>query len=110
MARAKPWRSCCPCSTTRSICSPVDIPTSPPMRRALELGAAVRRLTPPNPWVGCVIVKDGVIVGEGATRPPGGEHAEVVALAQAGDRARGADVYTTLEPCAHVGRTGPCAN
>jgi diaminohydroxyphosphoribosylaminopyrimidine deaminase/5-amino-6-(5-phosphoribosylamino)uracil reductase len=80
------------------------------MTRALELAAGVRRLTPPNPWVGCVIVNDGAVVGEGATRPPGGPHAEVVALAQAGDRARGAHVYTTLEPCAHVGRTGPCAD
>jgi len=80
------------------------------MTRALELARSVRRLTPPNPWVGCVIVRDGVVVGEGATEPPGGAHAEVVALAAAGERARGADVYTTLEPCAHVGRTGPCTN
>ena len=80
------------------------------MQRALDLARGVRRLTPPNPWVGCVIVKDGLVVGEGATRPPGGAHAEAIALEQAGERARGADVFTTLEPCAHVGRTGPCAN
>ncbi|HEX4490609.1 MAG TPA: bifunctional diaminohydroxyphosphoribosylaminopyrimidine deaminase/5-amino-6-(5-phosphoribosylamino)uracil reductase RibD [Acidimicrobiia bacterium] len=80
------------------------------MARALELARGVRRLTAPNPWVGCVIVKDGVVVGEGATRPPGGAHAEVIALEQAGERARGAEVFTTLEPCVHVGRTGPCTN
>ena len=78
------------------------------MRRALVLGHAVRRRTPPNPWVGCVIARDGVIVGEGATEPPGGAHAEVVALAAAGDRASGATAYVTLEPCSHQGRTGPC--
>jgi diaminohydroxyphosphoribosylaminopyrimidine deaminase/5-amino-6-(5-phosphoribosylamino)uracil reductase len=80
------------------------------MQRALDVARGVRRLTAPNPWVGCVIVNDGVVVGEGATSPPGGAHAEVVARQQAGDRARGADVYTTLEPCAHVGLTGPCAD
>jgi diaminohydroxyphosphoribosylaminopyrimidine deaminase/5-amino-6-(5-phosphoribosylamino)uracil reductase len=80
------------------------------MARALELGRRVRRLTAPNPWVGCVIVRDGVIVGEGATCPPGGPHAEIVALDAAGARANGATVYTTLEPCSHVGRTGACSD
>lgn len=80
------------------------------MRRALELGRAVRRLTAPNPWVGCVILRDGEVVGEGATRPPGGDHAEVVALRAAGDLARGATAVVSLEPCAHRGRTGPCAD
>jgi diaminohydroxyphosphoribosylaminopyrimidine deaminase / 5-amino-6-(5-phosphoribosylamino)uracil reductase len=80
------------------------------MDRALELAHGVRRQTAPNPWVGCVIVRDGEILGEGATRPPGGAHAEVLALAAAGDRARGATVYTTLEPCSHHGRTGPCTD
>jgi diaminohydroxyphosphoribosylaminopyrimidine deaminase / 5-amino-6-(5-phosphoribosylamino)uracil reductase len=78
------------------------------MARALELGRQVRRLTAPNPWVGGVVARDGVVVGEGATQPPGGPHAEAVALAAAGDRARGATVYTTLEPCSHHGRTAPC--
>ena len=79
------------------------------MRRADELGKSVRRSTPPNPWVGAVVVNhDGVIVGEGATEPPGGRHAEIVALEQAGDRARGATLFVTLEPCCHHGRTGPC--
>ena len=78
------------------------------MRRAVELGEAVRRRTAPNPWVGCVLVRDGEIVGEGSTEPPGGRHAERVALEAAGDRARGATAYVTLEPCAHQGRTGPC--
>ena len=79
------------------------------MRRADELARAVRRRTPPNPWVGAVVVnRDGVIVGEGATEQPGGRHAEIVALEQAGESARGATLYVTLEPCCHHGRTGPC--
>jgi diaminohydroxyphosphoribosylaminopyrimidine deaminase/5-amino-6-(5-phosphoribosylamino)uracil reductase len=80
------------------------------MARALELGRQVRRLTAPNPWVGSVVVRDGVVVGEGATQPPGGPHAEVVALGAAGARARGATVFTTLEPCIHHGQTGPCSD
>jgi len=79
------------------------------MRRALALAETVLGTTSPNPAVGCVIVRDGDVVGEGATQPPGGPHAEVVALRAAGDRARGAQVYVTLEPCAHHGRTPPCA-
>lgn len=78
------------------------------MRRALALGGTARRRTAPNPWVGAVVVGDGEVVGEGATQPPGGAHAEVEALRAAGDRARGATVYTTLEPCSHDGRTPPC--
>lgn len=76
------------------------------MARAIELAASVRGTTAPNPWVGCVI--DGGF--EGATRPPGGLHAEAVALEAAGDRARGATLYCTLEPCAHHGRTPPCTD
>jgi diaminohydroxyphosphoribosylaminopyrimidine deaminase/5-amino-6-(5-phosphoribosylamino)uracil reductase len=78
------------------------------MRRALAQGDTARRRTAPNPWVGAVVVRDGEVVGEGATQPPGGPHAEIEALRAAGDRARGAALYTTLEPCAHQGRTGPC--
>ena len=85
-------------------------PASRAMERALALAAAARRRTAPNPWVGCVLVRDGVAVGEGATQPPGGAHAEIEALHAAGDQARGATVYVTLEPCAHHGRTGPCAD
>jgi diaminohydroxyphosphoribosylaminopyrimidine deaminase/5-amino-6-(5-phosphoribosylamino)uracil reductase len=80
------------------------------MARALALGATARRRSAPNPWVGCVIVRDGEVVGVGATEPPGGAHAEVVALRETGPRAKGATAYVTLEPCAHQGRTGPCAD
>jgi diaminohydroxyphosphoribosylaminopyrimidine deaminase/5-amino-6-(5-phosphoribosylamino)uracil reductase len=79
------------------------------MRRALELAAGVRRVTSPNPWVGCVVVSGDGRRFEGATEAPGGRHAEAVALDAAGDRARGATLYVTLEPCAHQGRTPPCA-
>lgn len=78
------------------------------MQRALELADGVLGTTSPNPSVGCVLVRDGRIVGEGATQPPGQAHAEVVALRQAGDAARGSTAYVTLEPCPHTGRTGPC--
>lgn len=78
------------------------------MARALSLAAAVRETTAPNPWVGCVVVTVGGQVHEGATAPPGGPHAEITALARAGGDARGATLYTTLEPCAHHGRTPPC--
>ena len=80
------------------------------MARALHVSAAARRRSAPNPWVGCVLVRDGVTVGEGASLAPGGAHAEAVALAQAEDRARGATAYVTLEPCSHDGRTPPCAD
>jgi diaminohydroxyphosphoribosylaminopyrimidine deaminase/5-amino-6-(5-phosphoribosylamino)uracil reductase len=80
------------------------------MARAGALGLSVRRATAPNPWVGCVLTRDGVVVGEGATEPPGGAHAEVRALAAAGVRARGATAYVTLEPCSHHGRTPPCVD
>lgn len=82
------------------------------MGLALELAAGARRRTAPNPWVGAVVVAAGprgpLVVGRGATEPPGGRHAEVVALDEAGASARGASLYVTLEPCCHVGRTGPC--
>lgn len=83
------------------------------MARAVELGAGVRTATSPNPWVGCVLVAAGGQVVEGATRPPGGPHAEVAALAaaeQAGLDPAGATAYVTLEPCSHHGRTPPCAD
>ncbi|HEX4531921.1 MAG TPA: bifunctional diaminohydroxyphosphoribosylaminopyrimidine deaminase/5-amino-6-(5-phosphoribosylamino)uracil reductase RibD [Acidimicrobiia bacterium] len=79
------------------------------MRRALARGDTARRRSAPNPWVGAVVVRDGEVVGEGATQPPGGAHAEIEALRSAGERARGATLYTTLEPCSHQGRTPPCA-
>jgi diaminohydroxyphosphoribosylaminopyrimidine deaminase / 5-amino-6-(5-phosphoribosylamino)uracil reductase len=81
------------------------------MARARELGLGVLGTTSPNPAVGAVVLAaDGTPVGEGATTPPGGPHAEVRALAQAGERARGGTAVVTLEPCAHTGRTGPCAD
>ncbi len=84
------------------------------MATAIERGASVRTSTAPNPWVGAVVVAADGSVHHGATEPPGGRHAEVVALdaaraAGGPDGARGAVVYVTLEPCAHTGRTGPCA-
>jgi diaminohydroxyphosphoribosylaminopyrimidine deaminase/5-amino-6-(5-phosphoribosylamino)uracil reductase len=79
------------------------------MARAIELGEGVRCTTAPNPWVGAVVVDaTGTIVGEGATAPVGGPHAEVTALAAAGAAAAGGTVVVTLEPCSHVGLTGPC--
>lgn len=78
------------------------------MARAVELAAGVRATTSPNPWVGSVIVTPDGATFEGATRPPGGAHAEIVALTLAGTAARGATLYSTLEPCAHHGRTPPC--
>ena len=77
------------------------------MRRAMELAATVRTTTSPNPWVGSVVQPGGF---EGATHPPGGPHAEVVALEAAGEAARGATLFATLEPCAHTGRTSPCVD
>jgi diaminohydroxyphosphoribosylaminopyrimidine deaminase / 5-amino-6-(5-phosphoribosylamino)uracil reductase len=78
------------------------------MRRALELAARGLYSTDPNPRVGCVLVQDGRIVGEGWHQRAGEAHAEVNALAVAGAAARGATAYVTLEPCAHTGRTPPC--
>lgn len=78
------------------------------MRRALALAARGRGRVEPNPMVGCVIVLGGRVVGEGYHRRFGGPHAEVFALRQAGAKARGADVYVTLEPCCHFGKTPPC--
>ena len=81
------------------------------MAEAIALGRGVRADTSPNPWVGAVVVPDGdQPAAEGATQPPGGPHAEVVALELAGAAARNATVYVTLEPCAHHGRTPPCAD
>jgi diaminohydroxyphosphoribosylaminopyrimidine deaminase/5-amino-6-(5-phosphoribosylamino)uracil reductase len=83
------------------------------MNRAIQLGAAVRAETPPNPWVGCVLeTRDGEVF-EGATRPAGGLHAEAMALAAAqaqGADTTGATAWITLEPCCHFGRTPPCAD
>ena len=79
------------------------------MRRALELARRGAGLAPPNPMVGAVVVRRGTVVGEGWHEGPGTLHAEVMALADAGDRARGATLFVTLEPCSHQGRTPPCA-
>ncbi|WP_349927963.1 bifunctional diaminohydroxyphosphoribosylaminopyrimidine deaminase/5-amino-6-(5-phosphoribosylamino)uracil reductase RibD [Acinetobacter sp. A1-4-2] len=79
------------------------------MQRAIELARLGQYSTKPNPNVGCVIVKDGQLVGEGFHPKAGQPHAEVFAMRQAGEQARGATAYVTLEPCAHYGRTPPCA-
>lgn len=80
------------------------------MEQALRLAARGRSRTHPNPMVGCVIVKDGNVVGTGYHRKAGEPHAETFALQEAGEAARGATAYITLEPCAHHGRTPPCAD
>jgi diaminohydroxyphosphoribosylaminopyrimidine deaminase/5-amino-6-(5-phosphoribosylamino)uracil reductase len=85
------------------------------MRRALAQAATVRSTTAPNPWVGSVVVPPGAAPDAGpqfagATAPPGGPHAEVTALAAAGEAAKGSTLYVTLEPCAHQGRTPPCTD
>jgi diaminohydroxyphosphoribosylaminopyrimidine deaminase/5-amino-6-(5-phosphoribosylamino)uracil reductase len=79
------------------------------MARALQQARCGQYSAMPNPHVGCVLVRDGHIIGEGFTAPAGGNHAEVEALRAAGD-ARGATAYVTLEPCSHKGKTGPCAD
>ena len=79
------------------------------MARALELAALGEGSVNPNPLVGAVVVKDGVVVGEGYHKKYGGPHAEVFALEMAGEKAYGADIYVTLEPCSHYGKTPPCA-
>ena len=79
------------------------------MARALQLARRGQYSCMPNPHVGCVLVRDGAVIGEGFTQPAGGHHAEVQALQAAGD-ANGATAYVTLEPCSHTGKTGPCAD
>ncbi|EFB42427.1 hypothetical protein pah_c008o037 [Parachlamydia acanthamoebae str. Hall's coccus] len=80
------------------------------MDRALALATQARLLSPPNPWVGAVIVKQGKIVGEGFTQAPGEAHAEIMALRQALHQAENSTLYVTLEPCSHFGKTPPCVN
>ncbi len=80
------------------------------MRAAIALGRRGLGATWPNPPVGCVIAKDGVVVGRGRTGTHGRPHAETVALAMAGDAAQGATAYVSLEPCSHIGQTPPCAD
>ena len=80
------------------------------MQRAIAVAASARTRTSPNPWVGCVIVTADGSTYEGATEPPGGPHAEVVALRAAGEAAAGSTLVCTLEPCSHYGRTPPCVD
>ena len=79
------------------------------MRAAIALGRRWQGSTSPNPSVGSLVVRDGLIVGRGATKPGGRPHAETVAIIDAGEKARGATIYVSLEPCSHFGRTPPCA-
>ena len=83
---------------------------SRPMARALKLARGVLGTTSPNPAVGAVVVLEGRVVGEGATQPPGGPHAEIEAIGAAGAAARGATLYVTLEPCSVFGRTPRCTD
>ena len=78
------------------------------MKRALAIAQEALGRTSPNPAVGALVVKDGVVLGQGSTLPPGQSHAEIVALNQAGERARNASIYVTMEPCCVYGRTPPC--
>lgn len=78
------------------------------MRLAVATAAQARLRSRPNPWVGAVITSHEGVISSGATEAPGGAHGEIVALRAAGDAARGATLYSTLEPCSHIGRTGPC--
>src|SRR5688572_22665888 len=80
------------------------------MARAIKLAMRAKRICKPNPAVGAVIARDGQLLGEGFTQPAGHAHAEVMALRQAGNLARGASLYVTLEPCSHHGRTAPCVD
>ena len=80
------------------------------MSHALELARRAEGRVSPNPPVGAVLVRDGEVIGRGYTQPPGQSHAEVLALREAGEAARGAALYTTLEPCSHHGRTPPCTD
>src|SRR6478736_6670383 len=87
-----------------------DDPLSELMLRAVELARRGEGFVEPNPMVGCVIVRDGEVVGEGWHQQFGGPHAEVHALQSAGERAKGATMYVTLEPCCHQGKTPPCTD
>ena len=79
------------------------------MTMAMGAGDKARFLSPPNPWVGALVVSErGVVLSEGHTQVPGESHAEIEALRRAGEGARGSTMVVTLEPCSHEGRTGPC--
>ena len=88
----------------------IDVTDYERFGRALALGESVRAVSPPNPWVGCVIAAPDGRLFEGATHQAGGPHAEAVALSAAGGSARSSTLYTTLEPCSHHGRTPPCVD
>lgn len=96
--------------TSSSIAETIENEDERFMQRALALAQETAALASPNPQVGCVLVRNGSIIAEGAHRYAACDHAEIVALKQAGEAVRGATAYVTLEPCAHHGRTGPCAD
>src|SRR5919108_4883804 len=97
-------------SLASSAAKPADPDDLGHMRAALALAARGLGRVWPNPAVGCVLVRDGTVVGRGWTQPGGRPHAETEALRRAGDTARGATAYVSLEPCAHTGKTPPCAD
>ena len=78
------------------------------MQEAIKEAEKARLIAPPNPWVGAVLVKDNTIIAHGHTHPPGSKHAEIHALQNAGEQAKGSTLFVTLEPCCHQGRSGPC--
>lgn len=80
------------------------------MQMALAESEKARLISPPNPWVGSVVVKEGKLIGKGFTQPPGKQHAEIMALQDVKNDAKDASLYVTLEPCSHWGRTPPCAD
>src|SRR5688572_1561442 len=97
-------------ASSRARKPPKRMPDRRFLAAALRLGAGALGTTWPNPAVGAIVVKDGMVIGRGRTAPGGRPHAEALALAEAGEAARGATLYVSLEPCSHQGRGPPCTD